>query len=248
MDKSDSFFTLNNIVIVILVIVGIVLLIQGIWKNAGVRRVSKWPQTDALIINAVAEPTSGADKDSYIDPKNITGSSGRSYRPLVLYKYRVDGREYQSSNLFYSGSKKYDANGIKALMSQLQPGSVIKVLYNPSNPSHAYINSGNRSYTTIIIGIILLLIALFMAYLENAHKLDDLKKYVNLKNSNANASNKKASWWNNLSAKYNLNNTNISNQVKGKWDEYTGYIRSNVNKYTTNTAPPASSTLASRFF
>lgn len=158
--------TVNNIVALILGIVGIVWIIYGIWRNLKINRISSWPKTNALVLNSVAEPANSAAGNTYIEPRYIiaTTDDQARYIPIVTYKYTVNKTEYRSSNVVYSGEKSYSSIDIKTMLGLITPGSTIPVYYNPSDPSESYIYNGLHSYTGIIIGAVLLALSGFLSY------------------------------------------------------------------------------------
>lgn len=165
--------TIHNIVVIILVIIGLIWLIHGIWRNMKVNSISSWPKINATVINDAVMPTSGRRDNTFIDPRYIpaTSNNKKMYVPSILYKYNINGREYQSSNLVYAGSKTYNAVSIRNMMSQMYPGATIQVFYNPGNYGESYVYTGVKSYFNIILGIILLLIAAYIGYDHNvSHK------------------------------------------------------------------------------
>lgn len=169
MGDLQGHITVKNIVALILGIVGIVWLIYDIHRNWKINRISSWPKANAYVISSMAEPANAEAGKAYVDPSYLipTVDSGAQYKPQVVYRYRVGDRDYKSTNVVYSGQSTYDAADTKALLGQITPGSMIDVYYNPNNPSEAYIYNGQTSWVGIVISVILILIALYLAYHEN---------------------------------------------------------------------------------
>jgi len=164
--------TINNIVAIILGIVGLIWLLHGLWRNWKINRISTWPKANATVLNAVAKPANSNAGTMYMDPRNIVAATNSSakYEPIVFYRYRVGNRDYQSENVIYSGANSYNALETKNIFGQIQTGGTIPVYYNPNNPSESYIYNGTKSYTGIVIGIILLLLAAYLGYYHNLSK------------------------------------------------------------------------------
>lgn len=164
--------TVNNIVALILGIVGIVWIFYGIWRNLKINRISSWPKTNALVLNSVAEPANSEAGNTYVEPRYIiaTTDDQARYIPKVTYKYTVNKTEYQSNNVVYAGEKSYSAIDIKTMLGLITPGSTIPVYYNPGDPSESYIYNGLHSYTGIIIGAVLLALSGFLSYFGSAIK------------------------------------------------------------------------------
>ncbi|XWV25892.1 hypothetical protein QJ857_gp1189 [Tupanvirus soda lake] len=169
MTDLGDYMTVNNIVAIILGIIGLIWLIYGLWRNWKINKISTWPKTNAFVLNSVAEPANNAAGNTYVDPRYIiaTTDNKAQYIPKVTYRYRVANKEYQSNNVVYSGSRSYNAVDIKTLLGQVYAGATIPIFYNPNNPNESYIYNGTTSYTGIIIGLVLLLIAAYLGYYHN---------------------------------------------------------------------------------
>lgn len=157
---------INKIIALILGIIGLILLILGLWKNWKINSISSWPKTNAVVLNAVAQPANSAAGTTYLDPRFIVATTDdkAQYVPQVVYRYKVGDKEYQSDSVIYAGNKSYNALDTKTLIGQMHPGSVINVYYNPKNNKESYIYVGNNNYTNVIIGLILLLVAFYLFY------------------------------------------------------------------------------------
>lgn len=175
MPNIGSYATINNIVAVVLIIVGLIWIIHGVWRNWKIGRISTWPKTNALVLNAMAAPANQSAGNMYIDPGYIipTIDDSARYIPIVIYRYRVGNRDYQSDKVVYSGPKSYSTFDTKTIMGNISNGSIVQVYYNPRNPKESYIYVGTRNYFGIIIGIILILIAIYIGYKGNTKKSED---------------------------------------------------------------------------
>lgn len=149
--------TIGNIVAIILAIVGLVWLVHNIWRNYKINNINHWPKTNATIITSLAEPVGQGSNNQFV--------------PKVVYSYTANGRTYISDNVVYSGSRSYNAVDTRKIMSQLTPNSSVPVYYNPKDPKESYIYNGNKTYSGIVIGIILLLIAAYLGYYHNKDKI-----------------------------------------------------------------------------
>ncbi len=179
MTNFKSYFTLNNIVALIIGIVGLVWLIQGLYRNMKINNINSWPNINATIIGAAIYPTN--NKNMAIDPKNIHQlNNSTKYIPKVTYEYQLGNIAYQSNSIIYSGPESFNAADIKALMSNLVPGATIPIYYSPNNFNESYIYNGITNNTPIIIGIILILIAIYLGYYHNFSNKQSYQK--NIKN------------------------------------------------------------------
>lgn len=169
MESLKDYFTTHNLIAVILGIVGLVWLVHTVWKNMKINKISTWPKINATVVNALVEPANKSAGNTYIDPKFIvaTVDGSAQYIPVVLYTYRVGGKEYQSKNFSYYGPQTYNALDMKTMMGPFYPGATIQVFYNPSNPAESYVYNGKVDHTGVVLSVILLLIAAYIAYRHN---------------------------------------------------------------------------------
>jgi hypothetical protein len=73
-----------------------------------------------------------------------TGESnaGRWWEPDVSYSYRVNGRDYRSSNFRFMMPPIYQEDAARQLQSEYPEGASVKAAYNPRNPSQSVLNPG----------------------------------------------------------------------------------------------------------
>jgi hypothetical protein len=172
MTDFKDYMTVNNIVALILGIIGLIWLIHGLWRNWKINKIRSWPQTNAVVINSVAEPANSNAGNTYVDPRHIVPTTDNKalYIPRVVYRYRIGNKDYQSNRVVYSGAKSYGSLDIQTLLGQVYPGAMIPIYYNPRNHTEAYIYNGTTSWTHVVIGLVLLLIAGYLGYYHH-HKI-----------------------------------------------------------------------------
>lgn len=80
--------------------------------------------------------------ESYVDKDDDIGIA--KYRPIITYKYTVDGQIYTSYNMQYGESGSYEENREPAdtLVSQYPEGAIITVFYKPDEPYRSVIIQG----------------------------------------------------------------------------------------------------------
>lgn len=161
-----SLLTVNNIVALILIIVGLVWLITSVNRNMKIRNINSWPKANATVVSAMAEPVNEAAGNTYLDPQNIvaTTDSEARYKPQVVYRYRVNGRDYESDRVIYNDDREYTPAQIKTLMAPMRPGATIPIYYNPRDFNESYIYNSETSWVGPVIGTILTLLGLWLAF------------------------------------------------------------------------------------
>jgi hypothetical protein len=103
-------------------------------------------------------------KPAIIVETNIVGD--RAYSPQLKCKYEVQGRGYTLTtdlNTPGFGRKRSRRQTSEIILNNYPVGSEVKVLYNPKNPTEAYIRIGPywSDYMQLSLGILLLTIGLY---------------------------------------------------------------------------------------
>jgi hypothetical protein len=127
--------------LVIIAIIGIGLTFLGILKIKKTEEAKRWPVARGIVISS-----------------NVAGAI--KYYPSVEYKYTIDSVEYNSnriSNVNFN-TKKRDV--VEKFLTKFPIGSEIKVYYNGSEPSEAFLEPGINTGNILLLafGIILLAI------------------------------------------------------------------------------------------
>lgn len=105
------------------------------------RMVQEWPVTEGTIDRNTLAPVIPREK---VDPLQKTFAAPAEEKG-VLYSYRVDGKDYTSTQLVATQPRKflqslkmfYDMPDEKALGIKYPVGSPVEVHYNPEKPSEA---------------------------------------------------------------------------------------------------------------
>lgn len=67
----------------------------------------------------------------------------RTYRAEVRYRYRVDGRSYEGTRLYFAGlPMATDSDGARGMLAGLAPGRTVAVAYDPARPERAVLRPG----------------------------------------------------------------------------------------------------------
>ncbi len=68
-----------------------------------------------------------------------TGSDGAIYRPRVLHRYEVDGREYTSDNALPMDISGSDQSWAQRIVSRFQKGEKVTAWVSPEDPNRSYL-------------------------------------------------------------------------------------------------------------
>lgn len=114
------------------------------WRTTEARG---WPQADGRVLKSnvhVIENDRG--------PRE--GSTQPSYRPDIVFRYSVNGRDFTGRKVWltgYDGSKRFD--DARAVMDAYPAGSAVKVLYNPDDPTDAALRTAWPRWEVLMIAL-----------------------------------------------------------------------------------------------
>jgi hypothetical protein len=133
-------------VLLLLMALGAWIVTTGVWHGIVVERVKRWPQADGVIL------------ESKIDHRNGV------YWPEVLYEYHVSGKTYRSDRVSILNpsidQSEWVAQTVQAWEKRYSVGAHVDVLYDPQDPTRAYLENDDHGSTifTILFGAFLLLV------------------------------------------------------------------------------------------
>jgi hypothetical protein len=123
-----------------------------------VAEASGWPVTGGHIVSSTVEHyrtrVGGAR----------SGTLTTFYEPVVEYSYRVNGREYHSTQLSFGGKAAGGEQVAQTKAAQYPPGTDVVVHYDPKNPSNAVLDL-KVAYATpwLVIALVFFGLALFFS-------------------------------------------------------------------------------------
>lgn len=93
-----------------------------------------------------------------IDVARVRGSRGSTagWRPVIVYRYTIDGREYTGSVWRFNPSYVRDLSSAEEIVAGYRPGNAVRVLYDPEAPERAALRPGfvtPYNYFEIIAGL-----------------------------------------------------------------------------------------------
>ncbi len=120
----------------ILLLIGYGPLILALRSTLKSIRASGWTQTTGFVIGSHVE------EDPDPDP-GMNGGVSPSFRAIVRYRYKVQGRKYESSRIAFGGQRD-DSVSASWLQNKFPKRSKVNVFYNPNNPEEAVLLTGLR--------------------------------------------------------------------------------------------------------
>jgi hypothetical protein len=111
---------------------------QGLHADAS----KKWPTIPGTIVSSSMERV----------PENK-----RRYRAEVRYRYRVKGKDYESSRIFWGGNEGRQKH-MTSVVAAYPAGGSVPVYYDPQNPAEAVLdptqNTGSRPLVIYAMGMV----------------------------------------------------------------------------------------------
>ena len=137
---------LQTVFLPIFLVGGVALaLVVGPMEVVQAKQIRSWP----TVVGSVA--SSGIDE--------AVNRKGRRYRPVILYRYEVDGRTYESDTVCGNDAKSYpDRADAEGLLEEVVSGGSPTVYYNPEDPGQAVLTPGSlvRAWSITATGAALL--------------------------------------------------------------------------------------------
>ncbi len=116
---------------------------QGLRADAS----KKWPRASGTVIAAALEKSPG---------------HRWRYRAALQYRYRVGGKDYQASRIFWGGNEGREKH-MTSVVETYPAGSSVRVFYDPNNPAEAVLdpiqNTGSRQL--VLYGLAMVTLGLF---------------------------------------------------------------------------------------
>jgi hypothetical protein len=118
-----------------------------------VRKVRRWPRAPGVIVSTSLAPMKNPE------------SAGRSFRPIVRYRYTVGGVERQGRTLRHGRTEGGNEGWARQALARYPAGAPVNVLYNPLNPAESALEAslGPLGWALLVLGLLLLLGAVYAA-------------------------------------------------------------------------------------
>lgn len=129
-----------------LLLFGLMQLFWGGWNWWHADRASHWPEVPGVV------------ESSEVHLEQHSG--GISYRPVVVYRYRVDGVWYRSSRYDYNVSVANRSQAeAQEIVDRYPAGTEVTVYHDPNDPGDAVLNPGAEGSNTGYVAFSVLFIA-----------------------------------------------------------------------------------------
>ena len=123
-------------------LIGLGLLVFGLIQRRRGSSTRQWSTTTGTILAASLSQQSRRNQQGYHDV---------TYAPTVEYTYEVNGNSYRGDSLSSGWTVSYSLSMAQNKINQYQPGSQVKVYYNPNNPAEAVLEAKSASGNVFMI-------------------------------------------------------------------------------------------------
>ncbi len=146
-------------------IIGIILIVFGARFILLAEATKDWQKIDATVTKVNLIKTTSST--------STTTSKQKKFDISVLYRYQVNGKQYQSDKYSYGDGKTVKSRLKNKLVAQqwlqkspYQTDNEISIYYNPKKPQQAVIKTGSNIWTFIplIIGLLITLLFAFILW------------------------------------------------------------------------------------
>lgn len=145
---------INEIISLIVFILGVALLIQSLRWYFKSNETLRWLSTKGQIIEA----------ENKVYHSRNTG--GYTYNALIEYKYWINDQEYQSSRIYFGSSLSTSSKKEKSerLTREYPFGKEVTVFYDPMNKNSSVLEKGVHSEvkTGIALSLILIIVGIVL--------------------------------------------------------------------------------------
>lgn len=150
---------MKNIIagLIFFIVGGIVLFFGYSWYKKA-KATEKWPTTEGIVLTAE------------VNSHQSDGST--MYKPLIEYKYSVNGKEFKSPKYSYAEYSSSNSDHAYEVINKYPKGERVTVFYNPEKHYDAVLEPGTSFivYVPLILGAIFSLVG-FLVLIKPVLKL-----------------------------------------------------------------------------
>ncbi len=129
--------------LVILAIIGLALTLLSVTKIKNATEAKSWPVTTGIVTSSEMK-------------------GGSKYYPSVTYTYTVDSVVYNSNRISNVNFSTKNRSVVEEFLKKYSFGSEVKVFYNDSEPSNAFLEPGINTGNIVLLAFGIGLLAIFI--------------------------------------------------------------------------------------
>jgi hypothetical protein len=151
---KPTLLALLSTIAVILGVVGLGVIVVGLWRMGQASRARRWPTVQGTVLSSTTAsrtappppPLEGEDEDEERPPQTL-------YRPVVRYTYNVGGHAFTSETLGPEDLEVSSERHAREHAARYPRGAQVTVYYDPDDPDRAYLEPGVRAGSWIMPGV-----------------------------------------------------------------------------------------------
>ena len=140
----------------VMILVGILSFAIGVQTMAGALASRDWPSTDGMVVATRIDIESSSSSSS---------RSSRTYRPIIIYDYAVDGVSHSAQRVAFGEYATGDPADAEKVRDTYPEGKQVPVYYDPGSPENAVLEPGLHGipWFFIVLGLVFAGIGALMA-------------------------------------------------------------------------------------
>ena len=146
------------LVLVVISLIGLASLYKGFTTLTRGAGSSDWPTTQGVIVSSEIQSISRTRESTRRQRKKFGVRRVKRYtvyRPLVTYRYTVNGQTYTQRNLDVNGSSEYrKQSSAEAILEKYPVGQEVTVYYDPDNPRDALLEPGEDRGSVLLFFVV----------------------------------------------------------------------------------------------
>jgi len=156
---------IKYVVAAIILIVGLVIVIHGLYKRWKIMQIQEWPVTGVNVLSYTILPENAAAGTSALtlDQLPTDVNSPAKYTATVKYRYTVGGQTYDSGEFMYNPDTSYTAIEMRGYLTPIAADDGVVAYYNPDNNSEAYLYYTEDNLVYPLFGAVLVVIGVAIA-------------------------------------------------------------------------------------
>lgn len=150
-------FIAIRVVPALVILVSVFFIVVGVQNTRIARASGSWPAVDGEIV-----------RSDIVEERSTSGPSPRSltYRPVVRYRYRVDGTDHEGERVSLGEYATEDRADAEAVVATYPVGRKVSVYHAPEAPETAVLEPGSHGapWLYAVLGGVFLLAGAFLAW------------------------------------------------------------------------------------
>lgn len=140
-----------------MIVVGILSILIGAQTMAGALASRDWPMVNGVVVETRI--------DTEISSSGSGGASSRTYRPIIIYEYAVEGVSHSAQRVAFGEYATGDPADAEKVRDTYPKGEPVQVFYDPDSPEDAVLEPGLHGipWFFIALGLVFAGIGLLMA-------------------------------------------------------------------------------------